>query len=97
MILSEKNERWFAAIIDSEFQGRKFGTQLIELAKQERSDLSGWVINSDDYIKVNGEKHKSPTDFYRKPGFEILSEVILKTDKITANKIKWSKTGHNKA
>lgn len=85
------NERWFAAIIDSEFQGRKFGSQLIELAKQERSDLSGWVINSDNYKKVNGEKYKSPTGFYRKLGFEIQSGIILKTDKITASKIRWSK------
>lgn len=90
-----ENERWFVAIIDLDFQGRTFGTQLMELAKQERSDLSGWVINSDNYQKLNGEKYKSPTGFYKKLGFEILSEIILINDKITATKIRWSRTGYN--
>jgi hypothetical protein len=53
------------------------------------------VINSDYYKKENGERYKSPTGFYRKLGFEILSGIILKTDKININKIRWSKTGYN--
>jgi GNAT superfamily N-acetyltransferase len=90
-----ENERWFLAILNSEIQGRNFGTQLIELAKKENEELSGWVINSDNYFKANGEIYKSPVEFYRKNGFKILYQTHLKTDKISAIKVQWSKTGYN--
>ena len=90
-----ENERWFLAILDSEIQGKKYGTQIIELAKEENEKLNGWVINSDSYIKANGEIYKSPVEFYRKNGFNIFDQTHLKTDKISAIKVQWSKTGYN--
>jgi len=87
------DERWFLAILNSDIQGKKFGTQIIELAKQGNAELNGWIINSDEYIKANGESYKSPSDFYKKQGFQILEKVTLKTDQISAIKIKWCKTG----
>ena len=81
--------------MNSEIQGRNFGTQLIELAKKENEELSGWVINSDNYFKANGEIYKSPVEFYRKNGFKILYQTHLKNDKISAIKVQWSKTGYN--
>lgn len=88
-------ERWFLAILNSKIQGKKFGTQILKLAKEANEELKGWVINSDNYIKTNGQPYKSPTDFYKKQGFQILEETKLETDRLSAIKIKWSKTGYN--
>lgn len=89
------NERWFLAILSSEIQGRKLGAQIIKNAKETNEELNGWVINSNNYKKADGQFYKSPTDFYRKQGFQILENIKLETDKIGAIKIKWSKTGYN--
>ena len=88
-------ERWFLTILNSNIQGKKFGTQIINLAKETNQELNGWVINSDNYLKTNGQIYKSPTDFYKKQGFQILDDEHLKTEQISAIKIKWSKTGYN--
>lgn len=86
-------QRWFLAILDSEVQGRKFGTRIMELAKKENEELNGWVINSDQYIKANGEIYRSPIEFYKKNGFQVLDQTHLKTDQISAIKVQWLKTG----
>ncbi|WP_405199136.1 GNAT family N-acetyltransferase [Christiangramia sp. LLG6405-1] len=88
-------ERWFLAILNSKIQGKKFGTQILNMAKEANEELKGWVINSDNYIKTNGQPYKSPTDFYKKQGFQILEETKLETNRLSAIKIKWSKTGYN--
>jgi len=85
-----EEERWFAAIIASEFQGKGFGTKLLNLARKRRNLLNGWVILSADYVKYNGAPYLSPLEFYKKIGFEIYNDVKLETDKISAIKIKWS-------
>ncbi len=85
-------ERWFLAILNSKIQGKKFGTQILNMAKEANEELNGWVINSDNFIKTNGQFYKSPTDFYKKQDFQILEETKLETDRISAIKIKWSKT-----
>ena len=84
--------RWFLAILHPEIQGRGFGTQLIEMAKRTNEELNGWVIKEEIYLKRNGEMYRSPIEFYRKNGFDILDQTQLKTDKINAVKIHWSKT-----
>tara|TARA_R100000935_G_C2818450_1_gene158496 strand:+ start:1068 stop:1550 length:483 start_codon:yes stop_codon:yes gene_type:complete len=88
-------ERWFLAILNSKIQGKKFGTQILNMAKEANEQLNGWVINSDNFIKTNGQLYKSPTDFYKKQDFQILEETKLETDRLSAIKIKWSKTGYN--
>lgn len=88
------NERWFLAILAFDIQGRKYGSQIIELAKEVNIELNGWVINSEGYIKANGEAYNSPLQFYKKNGFKILNQTKLNTDKIGAVKVKWSKTGY---
>jgi len=85
-----EDERWFAAILKSEFHGHKIGTALIELAKKDRSRLNGWVITSNEYLKSNGTAYRSPLGFYLKNGFIIHEEMRLETDKISAIKISWS-------
>jgi len=89
------NERWFLTILNAEIQGRKFGTQFIELAKEVNDELNGWVINTNNYFKANGEVYPSPIKFYIKKGFKILDKTELKTDKIRAIKVQWSKSGNH--
>jgi hypothetical protein len=89
------NEKWFLAILDSEIQGRNFGTQLIKMGKEGNVELNGWIINSDNYIKSNGKFYRSPTTFYLKQGFQILKDIKLETGKISAIKIKWSQIENN--
>lgn len=89
------NERWFLAILSSDTQGLKFGTRIIKKAKEAHEELNGWVINLDNYLKADGQFYKSPTDFYRKQGFQILEDIKLETNQISAIKMKWSKTGYN--
>jgi len=90
-----ENERWFAVILDSNIQGQNFGTQILNLSKVENTELNGWVIKSETYLKDNGEPYNSPIEFYRKNGFKILEETKLETDNISAIKVKWFKTGNN--
>ena len=86
-----ENERWFAAILNSEFQGKNIGTSLMEQAKKDRADLNGWVISSNDYLKSNGSVYRSPVGFYLKNDFQIHKDIRLETDKISAIKISWEK------
>ncbi len=86
-----ENEKWFAVILDSKFQGKGFGTKLINLGKEKESELNGWVIDKQDDKKKNGEFYKSPLNFYLKNGFEKLDNERLELEKISAVKIKWKK------
>lgn len=88
-----EGERWFAAILNSDFQGKKFGTKLMELAKENRNELNGWVIPSSDYMKLNATPYRSPLGFYVKNGFQVHPDIKLETDKISAIKISWSAHG----
>lgn len=85
-----EDERWFAAIIHTEFQGKGFGSKLLDLARKRRKELNGWVIPSADYLRYNGAPYRSPLGFYIKNGFEVHNEIKLETDKMCAIKIKWS-------
>ena len=84
-------ERWFAIILDGKAQGKGCGTQVLNYAKQNNSELNGWVIDVDGYKKVNGELYKSPLQFYLKNGFEIQGNKRLEDEKISAIKIRWVK------
>ncbi|MCH4824394.1 GNAT family N-acetyltransferase [Gramella lutea] len=84
-----EGERWFLAILDHKFQGRKFGRKMLEMAMESNCVLNGWIIPNDDYLKSNGEFYKSPIGFYQKIGFQILENIKLETEKIRAVKIQW--------
>ena len=83
------NERWFLTILSSEIQGRKFGTQIIQVAKEENKELNGWVIKADNYIKADGQPYQAPIEFYRKNGFQILDQIQLHTNQISTIKVQW--------
>ena len=86
-----ENEKWFAIILDSKFQGKGFGTKLLNLGKEKETMLNGWVIDKKDVRRKNGELYKSPLNFYLKNGFEKLDNERLELEKISAVKIKWKK------
>ena len=86
-----ENEKWFAMISDSKVHGKGFGSKLLKLAKEKEQELNGWVIDHNNDKKHNGETYKSPIEFYRKNGFEILPTNRLELDKLSAVKIKWQK------
>ena len=86
-----EDERWFGMILDSQLQGKGVGTELLNRAKEMRSELNGWVIDHNNDLKLNGENYKSPVEFYKKNGFEIESEVRLEMVSLSAVKMKWKK------
>ena len=86
-----EKERWFAIIIDSKMHRKGIGQNLLERAKQKEEELNGWVIDHDLDKKHNGENYISPLDFYLKNGFRLLSDSRLKSDKISAVKVRWER------
>ena len=83
------NERCFAMLLNASLQGKGWGSRLLNLAKAYNSELIGWVIDHDTEPKQNGENYKSPIEFYRKNGFEILSHVQWKKKNINGIKVRW--------
>ncbi|BDD06532.1 GNAT family N-acetyltransferase [Aureibacter tunicatorum] len=86
-----EEERWFAIIVDSKCQGKGFGSKLLNLVKEERSELNGWVIDHSDDLKRNGENYRTPLPFYLKNGFKELSDIRLELEILSAVKIRWKK------
>lgn len=84
-----ENEPWFAMILDSKIQGKGWGTQLLNLAKENADTLNGWVIDHDRDLKVDGSVYKSPLAFYKKNGFDLIASERLELENISAVKIKW--------
>lgn len=86
-----ENGRWFALIIDSALHGQGFGSQLLDIARQQRTELNGWVVDHARDHKINGEPYRSPLGFYLKNGFIVRSEERLELEKISAVKIHWNR------
>ena len=84
-------EKWFAMILATEIHGKGFGTLLLNEAKKRESVLNGWVIDKTDYLKQNGNLYKSPIPFYLKNGFQLLPEIRLELEHLSAVKITWEK------
>jgi ribosomal protein S18 acetylase RimI-like enzyme len=83
------NEKWFAMILATEIHGRGFGTLLLNEGKKRESLINGWVIDKTDYLKQNGNYYKSPVRFYLKNGFQLLHEIRLELEHLSAVKISW--------
>ena len=82
-------ERWFAIILNSTVQGKRFGTGILNEIKKHEPHLVGWVIDKAGELKSNGSHYTSPLAFYLKNGFKILEHHRLESDKISAVKISW--------
>lgn len=85
------HEQFFVLILDSKIHGKGLGTKVLDFAKEETTELKGWVIDHHRDKKRNGTFYKSPLDFYLKNGFKKLPEDRLELEKISAVKIEWKK------
>ena len=85
------HEQFFVLILDSKIHGKGLGTKVLDFAKEETTELKGWVIDHHRDKKRNGAFYKSPLDFYLKNGFMKLPEDRLELEKISAVKIEWKK------
>jgi GNAT superfamily N-acetyltransferase len=91
MTFTRDSERWFSVIIDTGEQKKGYGTALLNEVKRHEGDINGWVVGHDDYLKANGEKYRSPLEFYRKNGFAVLDDIKLEKKDFDAVKINWKK------
>ncbi|MFT5780517.1 MAG: GNAT superfamily N-acetyltransferase [Crocinitomicaceae bacterium] len=82
--------RNFGMLLDARIQGAGVGSELLRRSKVSNSELHGWAVESSKYKKMDGTFYKSPIDFYRKNGFEIIPEVQFTTEQLTAIKIQWT-------
>ncbi|MFL9834332.1 GNAT family N-acetyltransferase [Chryseobacterium terrae] len=86
-----ENEIWFAIILSENLHGKGWGTKVLNELKQNTEELNGWVIDHNNDKKMNGNFYKSPLRFYLKNDFEVLPEIRLELEIMSAVKIKWKK------
>lgn len=84
------NAQWFALIIDKTLQGKGQGTILLNKLKEGNAVLNGWVIDTGNVIKENGEVYRSPMNFYLKNGFKIYPAERFESEAMSAVKIQWA-------
>lgn len=84
-------EKWFALLVDSSEQKKGYGTRLLNKVKEFETEINGWVTDQEKDLKANGETYLSPIKFYLKNEFEILFDVRLETETVSAVKIKWNR------
>ncbi len=84
-------EKWFALLVDVTEQKKGYGTMLLDKVKEFENELNGWVMDHEKDVKASGEIYLSPLRFYLKNEFEILNEIRLETEIMSAVKIKWSR------
>ena len=82
---------WFAMILNSSFQGKGFGSELLNRSKRNKIELNGWVVDHNNDKKRNGNVYNSPIEFYLKNGFRILVEERIENETLSAVKIQWKK------
>lgn len=64
---------------------------LLDKVKEFENELNGWVMDHENDLKASGDIYLSPIRFYLKNDFEILNEIRLETEIMSAVKIKWSR------
>ncbi|MBO3700519.1 GNAT family N-acetyltransferase [Fabibacter sp. E12] len=84
------NEKWFAIIIGSSLQGKGYGHKLLSEIKKMNRELNGWVVDHNDYQKLDGSPYQSPLLFYTKNDFKVLPSKRIEST-VSAVKIHWTK------
>lgn len=85
----KNDEKWFIVIINSRLKGKGYGSKILTKAKEINSELNGWIINTHEYLLINGNTYIPPIKFYKKNGFEIFPEIMRKTNGLKTIKIRW--------
>ena len=88
-VFTRENERWFAMLVNGNYQKQGIGKLLLDNAKKDESELNGWIIDNNESKKENNMPYLSPIGFYLKNNFEILTNIRLENEQISAVKILW--------
>ncbi len=83
------SEKWFAVILDEKLHGKGKGTEILNLIKDNETNLNGWVIDKEIFLKQNGEIYRSPLNFYTKNSFKVCQGIRVDNEKLSAVKISW--------
>lgn len=84
-------ETWFAVIVNENAQKKGLGKSLLAALQSTNERLSGWVIDTNGYQRVDGQTYLSPLEFYIKNNFRIVEEQRLENERISAVKIIWNR------
>jgi GNAT superfamily N-acetyltransferase len=68
-VFIREKERWFAVMIDTNYQNIGIGKQLLLAMQQHEKLLNAWVVFENKYLKQNGKPYLPPIEFYRKYKF----------------------------
>ncbi len=90
MLFERDGAKWFAIIVDGNSQGKGYGIKLLDALKAAEKRFFGWVIEMDDFEKANGERYRSPLEFYKKIGFIVHENEKLIKENISGIKIEWN-------
>ncbi len=90
-VFKRDDDQWFVIIIDEKIQYLGLGTRILNYLQNKYDRLCGWIIKDSNYIKKDESLYRTPTYFYQKNGFKVMNDHKLKTRKIEAVKILWTK------
>ncbi len=85
------DELWLAMLMPPSMQGKGYGSILLEELTERVDTISAWVIDHDLDVKADGTPYRSPLPFYLKNGFQILKDVRLEIETISAAKLVWNR------
>jgi hypothetical protein len=86
-----ESETWFAIILSENLHGKGWGTKVLNELKQNKKELNGWVIDHSNDKKLDGNFYRCPLEFYLKNNFQVLYDIRLELEIMSAVKIKWKK------
>ena len=89
MLFEREGSKWFAMIVNTAFQGKGYGTLLLNRAKEEARELNGWVVDREIYQRKDGSTYRTPLPFYLKNGFEPQPESRFEDERLSAVRIRW--------
>lgn len=92
MCFDRAGERWFSLIVAREAWGQGIGRTIVEAMQADEPILCGWVIDHDRDYLASGERYTSPLGFYLKLGFDVLDDIRWEDDRISAVKIRWTRS-----
>ena len=90
-LFTRDESRWFSLLISEDIQRNGWGKRFLEKAREQETELNGWVVDHANDKKLNGAPYRSPIHFYVKNGFSILSDNRLELENISTVQVQWRK------